>query len=342
MWKLKSLGYVSLDEIKKAYGVWEHSDVVVLIEELCDKGRLKPVPSSELTPHHKRIHTKYRIIKKEEEDFSELIDELSFQYHNKIQIDYYRNNLKMYKIMRSKLLRLNEYLFRNSISALKEISINERSYEIFEDEKFLASSEGATLLRNINLDVEKELNVYRTPEPFFYNSTNRDAGQTVLIVENKDTYHSLVKMIVGNEEILGRSISTIIYGEGKKILSSLPQAQYDVTLSYLLNEKNEFLYWGDIDKTGLFIYAELKKRMKELTDIKIDIRLFEDAYAKMIEKLGVTGRSPMLMRKQQTENHSGALEYINNSYLRNEIGNIILRKEYVPQEVLNRFDLGSE
>lgn len=324
--------YIFLDEIKELYKIKEHKELVGLIRKLIKENKIKPIKTSDLTAMHEQIYTKYRIIKHETEDDKEYIEEINYKTCDKLGIDYYRRNLKDYKKHRTAIMDLNDYFLRNSSNLQKRISINERSYEIFNDEKFITSREGKEVLKNLKIDIVKDLNVYNTPEPFIYLSVNRVSPQTILIIENKDTYVTVTKMLLEEKEVLKNKIDTVIYGEGRKIINSIRGIKDDITLEYMLNKENKFLYWGDIDRTGLSIYYSLKNSIEDL-----NINLFENAYHHMIEK--ASNRKIRLSVKNQKDKYKDALENIENIELREKIRRILLEGKYIPQESLNMYDL---
>lgn len=314
------------------YKIKEHKELVGLIRKLIKENKIKPIKTSDLTAMHEQIYTKYRIIKHETEDDKEYIEEINYKTCDKLGIDYYRRNLKDYKKHRTAIMDLNDYFLRNSSNLQKRISINERSYEIFNDEKFITSREGKEVLKNLKIDIVKDLNVYNTPEPFIYLSVNRVSPQTILIIENKDTYVTVTKMLLEEKEVLKNKIDTVIYGEGRKIINSIRGIKDDITLEYMLNKENKFLYWGDIDRTGLSIYYSLKNSIEDL-----NINLFENAYHHMIEK--ASNRKIRLSVKNQKDKYKDALENIENIELREKIRRILLEGKYIPQESLNMYDL---
>ncbi|HCP7015462.1 TPA: hypothetical protein OE929_003695, partial [Clostridioides difficile] len=114
--------------------------------------------------------------------------------------------------------------------------------------------------------------------------------------------------------------------------NSIKGLKEDITIEYLTNKENEFLYWGDIDKTGLSIYTSLK----DTNEIN-NIRLFEVAYEHMIDK--TKENTLRNIPKNQKDNFECGLENINNLNLKESIKNILVQGKYIPQEALNRFDL---
>jgi len=336
-----SKSFITYDEIKKIYKLTNHKDVVVLVKKLIDENKLKPVKSSEPTIFHEQIYTKYKVVKEVSESETMLLDELNYKIHPKIKIEYYRKNLEQYMIDRTTILKLNSYLIEKQNYLLNKISVNERSYEIFNDEKLITSKEGKSILSNVKIDVVEDLNVYKTPEPFVYLSTKRVGPQNILIIENKDTYITLFKMLLDNNKcILGTNIETIIYGAGRHISNSFRGIAEDTTLEYLTHRDNNFYYWGDIDKAGFNIFSSFYEKtyspLQKSFSMK-NIVLFEYAYKMMVEKC--RGKNLREIPKDQNYDYKEGVSFIEDSDLRDEVTNILFHNTYIPQEALTKYDL---
>lgn len=309
------------------YLIYEHKKVVEKLNFLEENNEIKPIKSSPLSIKYPQIHTKYRVCERENFIDEDILKEINFKLNSKIKIDFIRNNVDIYIKNRENILLLNDF-FNTKDCISERISLNERSYEIFGNEKYLSSKEGKELLKMIGLDYES-LNIYLTPEPFFFSSSSSSDGQTVLIVENKDTYITLLKVMDScNGMVLGHKIDTLIYGEGKKIISSFNSIYEDSNLDFLNSDKNIFYYWGDIDKEGFYIYGLLKKQFES-----VNISLFEIAYKLMIDKY----KSVKIKRKcpkEQSKNYKIGMINLEDSILSN-LTKILEDGYYIPQEILS-------
>lgn len=182
-----------------------------------------------------------------------------------LSISYYINRPEEYKKHRAIILQLNQLMTFSKEKLHRQISINERSLQIWGKEKLLRDSSIATILKNLGITF-KMLNVYNTPEPFFYYLHN-ETIPSILIIENKDTWFSIRKYLKETgKRVLGLSIGLLIYGEGKKIESSIEFLEED-ELSFFKDAT--IYYWGDLDFEGIDIYLRLKN--------KISLRLFIEA-----------------------------------------------------------------
>lgn len=320
----------TLDQFKKKLNKFEHTEIVKIIEDLIEKNEITPIKNSILTPNYPPIHTKYRIIKKEKND-DKILKEISKLYIS-FSTSFYKNNVEEYKKHRSYIKKLTNYLLSNNNNLKNKVSVNERSYEIFLDEKFLLSEEGEKMAKYLAIDIYSLLNVYSTPEPFIYMPLSKKSPQNILIVENKDIYISLMMHLSeGNKTILNKEISTLIYGEGYKIQSSFTYLNKDITLNYLNHKDNTFYYFGDLDKEGFAIYAGFKNKYPEY-----NIKIFTEGYEKMLslsENIELGN-----IKNEQKEYYE---EYIDDipTELKERIKSILYINKYIPQEVITKYDL---
>ena len=133
------------------------------------------------------------------------------------------------------------------------ISVNERSLEVFGNEKYLASAECKKLLHKNHLSFSL-FNVYETPEPFFYYHCHNFSG-IGLIVENKDTWYSMRKILMKTGQICGLPVQALIYGEGRKIQKSFQYIAAEDTKD--IHNVKTFYYFGDMDSSGIDILYKI-------------------------------------------------------------------------------------
>lgn len=218
---------VNLTEIQEYFKIESYKALVELINKLVDGGTLNAVKTSKSNGMIPPLYNKYRVSLKEE-DISYLQEDINYNFPVAFNREYYLNNLKKYEEDKWAVEKL-VYYFRNNKNQLAiPMSINERSFEIWGQEKFLKDGSGEGILKNLELSL-KNLNVYATPEPFVYFSCKKDRNQNVLIIENKDPWYTIRKlMLEGQTVFLGEAIDTIIYGSGKNIEKSLEEYEYTV------------------------------------------------------------------------------------------------------------------
>lgn len=272
------------------------------------------------------LYNKYKVLTLDQ-DNKNFIEEINYDLYFSYNKGYYLNNIDKYKEDKQYIKALTNYFRENKLKLSIPMSINERSYDIWGEEKFLKDGSGKRILKNLGIIIE-DLNVYSTPEPFVYFSENKSLEQRVLILENKDTWYTLRKlMLEGINIFLGEPIDTIIYGAGKGIEKSLEDFQ--ATAPEYLKSPIELLYWGDIDYEGIAIYERLKDRYSDVLNIK----LFKQAYSLMINLS--KNRTLALSKDNQNKNIKNIFFNELRSEDTEEIKQILSKGLYIPQEIIN-------
>lgn len=306
-----------------------YHELVDRIHRLEIDGVLSAVNASKLNGMKPPLYNRYRILPKQV-DLSHLKDEINYQFPIHFNRSFYLSNLKRYKQDKPYIQKLIQF-YRNKQEELKiPMSINERSFSIFGEEKFLKNGSGQMILKNLGLELNT-LNIYLTPEPFVYFSKNKNYNQTVLIIENKDTWYTIRRlMIEGKSCFLGVNIDTVIYGAGKRIEKSLEEYEYTVE-EYLLEPK-QMLYWGDFDYEGILIYERLVNRYRN----KFVISLFKEAYLHMME----LSQSIQLPASKEKQNHNIGQLFLNElKPIDDRIIQVLEQGYYIPQEIINYKEL---
>jgi len=168
-------------EVKGGYKAF--ASIIVF---LCEKGDLLPVKSSGTNGRNPQLYNKYRILckdkKKPEDELQHEIQSL----HPRLDKGYYYRNPQSFREDRDYVLMLSQYLgdSTKSKSLIYRCTMNERSFEIFNNEKFL-ESKGRTLLKRLGLSLN-DLNCYKTLEAFFYILFQPKEKLNILIIENKE------------------------------------------------------------------------------------------------------------------------------------------------------------
>ncbi|MDD3934318.1 MAG: DUF2220 family protein [Methanoculleus sp.] len=248
-----------------------------------------------------------------------------------IRIDHYATHADEYLRDRDYILRINDLIRRRGDCEV--LTTNERSYELFGDEKAIgapadAAVDGALILRNLRLTLE-DIRAKQVYEPFFwiekdFSNLQGTAERTVLIVENKDTFWTLQQGVT--DGVLA-GIHLVIYGEGNAILKKF---EYIETVGGVPDDR--YRYFGDIDWEGISIYNRLCARYPEY-----DIRPATALYAFILQKAGPAGARP-LRRPQRAGSLSPFLDFFD-AETGDAIRQIVTAERYLPQEVLNATDL---
>lgn len=319
----------SLDELLKFHRHETYENQCNHVKRLVEKGEIKPIASSGTNGKKPALPLKFWLA--EEQDFSDLKHELLYNTSPRISLDYYMKNLPVYAKEREAVRKLGEYLDIASKDD-RTISINERSYSIWKQEKFLTEKNGRTILKHCGIG-ETALNYYVTSEPFAYYANSRQVPQTVLVIENKDTFYSMRRhLLAGNDLILGESIGTLIYGAGKRVCSTFK----DFCLSaepYLLDKRNNFVYFGDLDYEGIIIY----ERLADVFQAYGEIKPFVPAYEAMVCKENESRQLPYSKEGQNKHIDEGFFKYFSQD-IGQRMQTILAEGRYIPQECLNITD----
>ena len=245
-----------------------------------------------------------------------------------LQLEYYYKNVDIYEIDREYITKLSEFLKNNKEQLNTRVSLNERSFQIWQKEKYLKNGGGKKLLSNLGLEISY-LNTYDTNEPLAYYSQHKSTPQNILILENADTFYSFREYLIKKQDkILGIDIGTLIYGRGKGIIKSF--SEFDLIAEpYLLNKNNQILYFGDLDYEGIIIYESFYRQFHK----DYNIEPFREGYIQMLNyaknmdlpytKDGQNRNIENIFKKNFTDKENKLID------------EILTKNLYIPQEILN-------
>ena len=323
---------ITLDELLRFCAEDPYEQQYRYIISLLEQEKIKPVKASGKNGKKPALYNSYWIVE-QEKDYSDLEDELKYRLHAMISVDYYLSHLKEYEQDRQWVLLLDQYLRDGQELLSCPESVNERSFEIWNREKFLAKEQGMRILKCCGLEAYF-LNIYGTAEPLPYYSHTRTTPQNLLILENKDTFYSMRRhLLAGKDRILGVEISTLIYGAGKRVLKSFEDFRFCAE-PYMTDSGNTIYYFGDLDYEGIGIYENLAASFRE----QWEIHPFVPAYQLMLSKAGHVAKLPKTKEKQNRNIADRFFSYFSSTQI-DQIKEILNREEYIPQEILNISDL---
>ncbi len=297
------------------------SDKIInnILTNLEEKGYIQPLKTT--NKDFQGSFEKYKILKLKEENEEKIKEEI-LKLDKKIKIDYFLKHPKEYIKYKKIIIPINEFIKQTNGGKIETITVNERSYQIYKNEKCLKENE--EILKKLGLTC-KDLYAYDTYEPFFYYinteyKIRKLKNKTILIIENKDTFWTIVKAI---QKLKIENIYMIIYGEGKKILKS-----FSFIEEFKIDSKDNIYYFGDIDFEGINIYVSLKEKYN-----KYNI----SAYTKGYETILDIEKTPEKVRKNQNINQDKIEKFINefDKEYKDKLIEIFNNKKYIPQEVFN-------
>lgn len=314
-----------------------YPEQVSYIENRVGKGELSPIERSGTNGKKPALCKRYWVIG-EESDPAPLREELLYRTVPDIKVDYYLHHLSVYGKEREDVRRLDAFL-RNGKDLLRHsLSANERSFQIFGREKFLTQGGGKTLLAHCGLD-ESFLNVYHTAEPFASFAASRKVPQNVLILENKDPFFGMRShLISGNQTLFGVPIGTLVYGAGKRVLSTFRDFSQSAE-PYLLDSSCRLFYFGDLDWEGIQIYESLKEQFQK--DTGREIAPFAPAYLAMLKKAETVPSLPRTKEGQNPGDRGIFFSFFEKTPVQ-KMKQILHASLYIPQEILNNEDYSHE
>lgn len=246
---------------------------------------------------------------------------------NMLNIEEYLKKPKTYEKHRELLLRLNTFLIQNKEELSTPVSKNERAYQIWNDEKMLDNSLCQNIIKWNKL--EEKMNYYLTPEPFFDYIHNKKEKMNILVIENKDTWYTMRKVMNKYQEscyLCNIEINGLLYGEGNKITKQQKLEEYE---KETIQRKCNFIYWGDLDYTGIEMFERVVTQNKNTS-----VTLFSEIYKVMLDTKGIEE----LGKIKKKQNHNISLDlflsYFTKEY-QEKIKQILKENRYIPQEIIN-------
>ncbi len=243
------------------------------IINLKENNYIKEIQSSDYNGLNPPLKIRWQIIFNEKTskwDKSKML-----QLSDLLDFSYYINNPSYQTELEWEYIE-NIYNFLQSKEIKEWASVEERSLELFYDEKFLKNRKETAkgkygILKRLKLSYE-DLKMKKYGEMFIYWNRGIQNIRNIIILENHSTFFTYKKVAENKGHILGFIPDALIYGEGKKIENSFS------FLEEIANIDNvEILYFGDIDSEGFGIYYRLKERYSN-----VNIRLDHNAYSHLI------------------------------------------------------------
>lgn len=312
---------------------WKNGGYEAFVQSVCElvnEGMLRPVKASKWNGKNPSLYNSYQWVAPSPElDPLRKAKLLTF-YHPELQTKHYLQHIDQYNQDEWYIQRIDQFFKdqEGKTSSVPSMTVNERSFELFQDEKWLMSSHGKEVLGKLNVTWEK-LRCYPTYEPFFYYRRGVDShGPTknALIVENKDTFFSLKSLFqAGYYSWNDTSFDLLIYGEGHKIEKSFA---FFWELEEYRDCNMQFYYFGDLDPEGIAIWHQLRIRYE------VTIEPFAFFYSTLVQKYGP--KAPQRPRAQRCS--EGAKSTFLSYFPMDDrllIEDILTQNQYLPQEGLH-------
>lgn len=308
----------------------EYNVYCKLIKKLIDDEIIRPVKRSGPNGLKPTLYKRYQI-SKIDNNLQEFTDEIK-RLHPIFNIEGYLSNSSKYELERVVILALDKFVRLNSSLLDQPASINERSFQIFGKEKFIRFDSVCKAVFNFNSNIEKYLNMYHTPEPFFEHMIDSEITGShfnILIIENKDTWYTLKKLMgKGFNTMGGVTFNSLIFGEGKKITRKRNSLTEIACTYYGDSFPMEFYYFGDLDMEGIEIFENVVR-----INPNLKINLYYNAYLEMLKE-AKTRKMPDCSEYQQSTEGKEFFGYFTEEQVL-FIKILLDRGEYIPQEILS-------
>lgn len=316
---------IAVEELMHLAGEMDYADFAGLVHLWVADKILEPVKSARKNGRRPPLYNKYRILKPKS-DYSGALEDIKL-LHPTFNHAKYAQHPEMYVKYKKEIDLLSKFLWENEELLKEPVSMNERSFQIWGAEKLLKEKSIIQSIFQFNGWDLSSLNYYETPEPFFEYNFSRAGEMNILLIENKDTWFSLRKIM--REDGLNhlfREYHVLLYGEGKKIISRNNRLKEYNDL--LKGSENRYYYFGDLDYEGIEIYQTLAEKNRELK-----VSLCTELYLWMLTE-SRRYDLPRAKTGQKKADISAFLSHFHDPELQ-EIKDILENGRYIPQEILN-------
>ncbi len=317
------------DETKK-------NQFVKIIQDLIDEKILIPLKNALPLQQYGRLPRSFTIQKS---IISEKFAPLPIEHQHEllslsppIKIDYYATHASQYAKDREFILRINDLIQQKNFD---ELTVNERSYLLFGDEKAItmpadAAVNGNEILKNLKITLEN-IKAKKVYEPFFYAEKNYfslagKAIRTILLIENKDTFWTMQQALKSGDL---DEVNMVVYGEGHAINQKF--AYFEMIGGSI---SDNYYYFGDLDQEGIHIFNSLGKKFH-----RYNIRPAVRFYTYILKKVGYENAKPLRTRQQSGDLSLSPFIDFFDSDIQAEVREIIGERKYLPQEIFNKTDL---
>ncbi len=235
---------------------------------------------------------------------------------------YYGQPLTCWQQDLAHIIQLSQWLQHTAVRRPLTVSDQQRSWDIFRNEKFLLTREGDALLHRLHLSWQ-DIGVKREWEPLMM-AVNPSALQGGichhLVLENKAPYHKLLPHFAK----LG--LASLVFGAGWKIagnLAALPRQTGCPEAHHIA------WYFGDFDWEGLKIFQSVS------TCPAVEVRLAAPFYRVFLQQPAPQGKEQQIPDEAAWQAFSHWLQPEEARKFRH----VLQDHRYYPQEALSAADL---
>lgn len=281
------------------------------------EGNVIPIKNSSFNKRTPPLKTRWQLVKKSQKGWE---DEVILQLSRRLNLNYFLKRPELQtRELQEKLERINQFLKKKD--KRKWASREERSLELFYDEKFLNKAEGKRFINRLKLSLA-DLKAKKYSQMFVYWNNEDHDIENILILENHSAFMACKHAIEKGVSIYSFNPDTLIFGEGKHILKSLEFLKEITEVNRV-----EIKYAGDLDPEGLFIFVKLKENFPDLS-----LKLHLEYYKQML-----ISDSDYFLNCSQNKNKDILRQFIKNigkRKIKKEIKKLWKNDIRIPQEVI--------
>ncbi|MCZ8533337.1 Wadjet anti-phage system protein JetD domain-containing protein [Psychrobacillus psychrodurans] len=318
-YKFSKITILQLAEQCPQLGYEQFAELIIHLEQ---QKILTAIKSSHTNGKQPSLANAYKINKTVVlQNVREQVKQLKKIFHPAISVEYYLTKTSdELEGDLTALQQLNQYLLKNDLPKTKAMA-QERSYEIFNNEKFISEYGGKKLLEKVKTWDLLEIWPIADPVSFAVNPLNLGNDlHKFLIIENKATFYSLLPALKDS------TFTALIYGQGNAITGTIQVLHEQLPVNY---EHVQFYYFGDIDAEGISIWYSLKQ--------KVNVKLALPFYLACLQKSAAKGKE---YQRRNEEAFQVFLDYFD-VMQQKQIREILKKGFYYPQEILNVEELQS-
>jgi hypothetical protein len=260
-----------------------YQNLYQLLKKLETEEEIRAIKSADFNQRQPRLKVRWTLLKAEPNGW---IDKEILKLSRQLDLSYYlKRPAQQTAEVKQRLFKLAQFF---KVKSEREwASREERSLELFADEKFLSRTAGKKLLSNLNLSLA-DLKAQQYNHLFVYWSVDPAEINNILIMENHSAFIGAKKALAAGIDIFTRDFDTVIYGQGKRIIRSfsfleellgLEEAEDNSRERQQLLEGLNIYYAGDLDPEGLAIYTGLKNKYPDFK-----IKLLGEYYQLLLEE----------------------------------------------------------
>ncbi|UMZ74677.1 DUF2399 domain-containing protein [Natranaerofaba carboxydovora] len=296
------------------------------VEVLIEQNKLQPVKKSGSNGKNPALYNKYWLLINQELRKQVKKELLLFQHLDNASF-FYETYPEKFQEDKEYLVLLNDFL-KNDQASNKRITLNQRSYQIFKDEKFLQDKDrGKPYLLKLIKNPREKLNYYEENDPvyLFPLTSKLNKLSSVLIVENKNVFRSLHEDTDFRKTLIKDfSIYGLGCGYGRKITGNF---DFIKEIPFIDKATTRIYYIGDLDPEGISIAVYIIKEYPEY-----DIKPMTSLYERMIKK----EPDPPYLKEDQSCSKEQLAYFLGffDVDLRKKIRQVIEEGKYIPEEVL--------